>query len=272
MQFKQFEVSNLRIATYQSEGEGYPIVFLHANSIGAAEFYWQMMSEEGKKYRFMSIDFPGHGASDFSLQPEKIYNIDTISDIIAAILQFQDFDKCILCGHGLGAHVSIRVAAKIDKVEGLMLVGAAPIRSYQKLEEAYHMGEEFKLFHKGFMNEAEVSILAQLFVSKDDVAEIMFVDNIKNTDPKFRTFLFESFATDQTNDFNILKSLNIPITLLNGDKDRIVRKAYIDSHQIKDILWRNKVQYISEAGNSPNWEKYKVFNYFVEQFINSMKD
>jgi pimeloyl-ACP methyl ester carboxylesterase len=270
MKFKQLEVSNLKIAVYESEGEGYPVVLLHANSIGAASFYWQMMSELGEKFKFISIDMPGHGASDFSFQPEKYYTIDAISDIVAGILQYYDFEECILCGHGLGAHVGIRSAAKIEKVKGLMLVGAAPVNSYQDMGSAYHIDEPYKLFYKGKMNEAEVSILAQQFISADDVAEIMFVDNIKNTDPNFRIAIQKSFKNDKTNDFNILKALDIPVTLLNGDKDRIVNREYLEQQKIEEILWRKKVQYISEAGNSPMWEKYKVFNYFVEQFVNDL--
>jgi len=270
MKFKQLDISNLKIAVYESEGTGFPVVFLHANSIGAAEYYWQMMSDEGQKYHFYSIDLPGHGASDFSFQPEKYYDLTPLSDIIAAAIGHLDFEQCILCGHGLGAHLAIRVAAKSDKIKALMLVGAAPLHSYQNLDEAYHVDEVFKLLAKGSLNEAEVSILAQLFVSKDDVAEIMFVDNIKNTDPNFRTYIHRSFENDLTNDFNILKSLQIPITLLNGEKDRIVKKEYLESQQIQNMLWRQKVQYISEAGNSPMWEKYKVFNYFLEQFIKSI--
>jgi len=99
------------------------------------------------------------------------------------------------------------------------------------------------------------------------VAEIMFVDNIKNTDPNFRTYMYESFKNDKTNDLNILKSLKIPITLLNGDKDRMVNKNYLENLNLENLLWREKIQYISDAGNSPMWEKHKVFNYFIEQFI-----
>lgn len=267
LKFKQYEVSNLKIATFESDGEGYPVVFIHANSIGAASFYWQMMSDEGKDLRFMSIDMPGHGASDFSFKPEEYYNINMISDIVAGILQYSDIEKCVLCGHGLGAHVAMRTAAKVDKVKGLMLVGAAPIESYQKMDEAYHVDEVYELFHKGRLSEAEVSVLAQEFVSADDVAEIMFVDNIKNTDPNFRIAMHKSYAEDKTNDFNILRSLDIPITLLNGEKDRMVNREYLESHKIEDLLWRGKVQYISESGNSPMWEKYKVFNYFIKQFV-----
>jgi len=161
VKLKKLEVSNLKIATFQSEGKAYPIIFLHANSIGAASFYWQMMSKEGEKYQFISIDMPGHGASDFSFRPEEHYNINAISDIIAGIIQYSDFDNCILCGHGLGAHVAIRTAAKTHKVKGLMLVGSAPLSSYQKIEDAYHIDEVYKLFYKGRLGEAEVSILAQ---------------------------------------------------------------------------------------------------------------
>ena len=267
MKFKKLEVLNLEIATYQSEGDICPVIFLHANSIGAASFYWQMTSKQAKKYRFMSIDMPGHGASDFSFKPEEYYNIDSLSDIVTAILQFLDFEACILCGHGMGAHIAIRTAAKSEKVKALMMIGATPLNSYQEIEKAYNVDEVYKLFYKGRLTEVEASILAQEFISKDDVAEIMFVDNIKNTDPNFRKYLYESFKNDKTNEFNVLRNLKIPITLLNGDKDRMVNQIYLEKKKIESFLWRGKIQYISNSGNSPMWEKHKVFNYFLEQFI-----
>ncbi|MBN2668516.1 MAG: alpha/beta hydrolase [Bacteroidales bacterium] len=270
MKFKQLEVQNLKIAVYESEGTGYPVVFFHSNSVGAAEYYWQMMSEEGEKYRFISIDLPGHGASDFSFQPETFYNLNTLSDIMAAIIQYLDFDNCIVCGHELGAHIALRTALKANKVKGLMLVGFSPLESYQHIEKSYYIDEVYKLFSKGKLNEAEVSVLAQLFISSDDVANIMHVDNIKNTDPNFRIHVSESYKTDLTNDFTLLNQINVPITILNGDKDRIVKLDYLKSLPLTKKLWREKVQIISDSGNSPMWEKYKVFNYFIEQFVNDI--
>ena len=266
MKFNAYKIDNLKIATYESDGRENPVVFVHANSIGAASFYKQMMSDEGKKTRYISIDMPGHGASDFSLKPNLIYNIDYISEIFSSTIDALDLESCVLCGHSLGGHVALRIAQKNKKVKSLMLMGTSPLESYQDWGKSYAISETFNYFNKKNLTQEDIARLAQLFVSEDDAADISFVDNIKNTDSNFRKFMAMSYENDKTNDFEILKSLNIPIAMVYGDKDRIVDVEKLKSTGIEDYLWRKKIQIISESGHSPMWEKPKMLQYLVDVF------
>ncbi len=266
MKFNAYKIDNLKIATYESDGRENPVVFVHANSIGAASFYKQMMSDEGKKNRYISIDMPGHGASDFSLKPNLIYNIDYISELFSSTIDALDLESCILCGHSLGGHVALRIAQKNKKVKSLMLMGTSPLESYQDWDKSYKTDETFNYFNKGNLTQEDIARLAQLFISEDDAADISFVDNIKNTDSNFRKFMAMSYENDKTNDFEIIKSLNIPIAMVYGDKDRIINVEKLKNTGIEDYLWRKKIQIISEAGHSPMWEKPKLLQYLVDVF------
>jgi pimeloyl-ACP methyl ester carboxylesterase len=112
--------------------------------------------------------------------------------------------------------------------------------------------------------------LAQLFIKNDDLADISFVDNIKNTDPNFRFVLGESFKTDKTNDFDLINNITIPIAMIFGEKDRIINLDTLKNTNIENVLWRNKIQIISDTGHSPMWEKPNMFNYVLKEFIKEL--
>ena len=272
MKFTSYNVNNHKIAVYNSEGKKNPIIFLHANSIGAASFYKQMMSKEGEEYMYISIDYPGHGASDFSLQPRETYTIDGLAEIMSKTIEMLDIEQCVLCGHSLGGHIALRLVSKFNnnKIKALTLTGTSPLKNYADWSSSYKTDEIFNIFTQPRVNDYDSSALAQLFVKKGGLAEIVFVDNIKNTDPNFRFVLGESFKTDNTNDFELIKKLKIPVAFIEGEKDRIIDIEKIQNTEIKNILWRQKVHIISDAGHSPMWEKPSLFNYMINQFADEV--
>ena len=270
MKFKALKIQNHNIATYHSDGTEKTFVFIHANSIGAASFYKQMISKEGQKYKFISIDMPGHGASDFSLKPKEIYTLDSIATLMAETINELDVENCILIGHSLGGHIALRMVNKSNKIKGVVLANMSPIKNYNNLTYSYKVNDTFNLFFKPKINENEASKLAQVFVKDNVLADISFVDNIKNTDPNFRFVLGESFKTDNTNDFDLISKINIPIAMIYGEKDKIINLNSLKDTGIEKNLWRNKIQIISNTGHSSMWENPNIFNYILIEFAKTI--
>ena len=268
MKFSPLNIQNLKIAVYQSDGTEFPVVLLHASSIGAASFYKQMMSKEGEQLRFISIDLPGHGASDFSFKPEEYYSFDKLSELMIDTINELNLGKFILVGHFLGAHIALNISNKLSNITGLVLTGFSPLKNYTKWGKAYNTDETFNYIFQGKINSEEAARLAQIFFSEEVVADISFVDNIKNTDPNFRKHLTDSFKNISINDFELLENNKIPTAVILGEKDRIVNIKKFDV--ISEKLWRKKVQIISESGNSPMWENPKTFNYLITEFIKDL--
>jgi pimeloyl-ACP methyl ester carboxylesterase len=268
MKFTPKNIQKLKIAVYQSNGIGFSVVFLHASSIGAASFYKQMMSKEGENLRFISIDMPGHGASDFSFNPQEFYKFNKLSELMIETIESLELEKFVLVGHFLGAHIALNISQKLKNISGVILQGFSPLQDYSRIEDAYKINEVSELLFKGKLDGEQAARLAQIFVSKDAAADISFVDNIKNTDPNFRKYLAESFKTVKQNDIDLIKENKVPISIILGEKDRIVKQEKLE--EIKSYLWREKVQIISDSGNSPMWENPKIFNFVIQEFINDL--
>jgi len=171
MKFTSHNINGHKIAVYSSEGTKKAVVFLHANSIGAASFYKQMMSKESKTYKYIAIDFPGHGASDFSLTPKETYTINGLAKIANETINKLDINKCVLCGHSLGGHITLRLMAKYNnpKVTSLLLTGMSPLENYNNWENAYIVDDIFNIFTKPRVNNYDASALAQLFIKKAEL-------------------------------------------------------------------------------------------------------
>jgi len=266
MKFIPKNIQNLKIAVYQSNGLGYPVVFLHTSSIGAASFYKQMMSKEGEELRFISIDMPGHGASDFSFNPLEFYHFNKLSELMIETIESLNIEKFILVGHFLGAHIALNISQTLKNISGLVLLGFSPLKDYSKINEAYKINEISNLLFKGKLDGEQAAKLAQIFVGKNNAADISFVDNIKNTDPNFRKYLALSLQQININDIDLIKKSKLPISIIIGKEDKLVKIEKLN--EVEEFLWREKVQQISDSGNSPMWENPKIFNFFIREFTN----
>jgi non-heme chloroperoxidase len=84
---------------YKDWGAGPPVVFVHAWSLQSAmwEYQWQAFLAAG--YRCVSMDRRGHGRSD---EPGVGYDIDTLADDLATLLERLDLREVTLVAHSMG--------------------------------------------------------------------------------------------------------------------------------------------------------------------------
>ena len=105
---------------------GLPLVAVHGWLDDAASFLH--LSNELPEFRWIALDLPGHGLSDFR-PPGSVYHFtDYIGDLHLAT-KAMGLDRFILVGHSLGAGISAAFAAAFPgRVEKLVLIdGIGPI-------------------------------------------------------------------------------------------------------------------------------------------------
>ena len=73
------------IAGFESPGAGRPILLVHGNSSSSRIWQKQLQGPLGTKYRLITIDLPGHGASSPAANPEQDYSGPGYSACVAAI-------------------------------------------------------------------------------------------------------------------------------------------------------------------------------------------
>lgn len=123
---------------YSVYGKGEPtLVFIHGWSCNQS-FWKNQVPYFEKKYRVVTMDMAGHGASG---KERKVYSIEAFAEDVAAVVQAIKARKIILIGHSMAGAVIIKTAEILSK-SVIALVG---IDTMQDFEEEFtpQQAEEF---------------------------------------------------------------------------------------------------------------------------------
>jgi len=105
---------------YRVEGEGEPaLVFVHCWACD--QQFWDEQVERFKsRYRVVTIDLGGHGASGTARQDWTIW---AFAEDVLAVMEALELARVVLIGHSMGGPVILEVARRIpDRVVGLVPV------------------------------------------------------------------------------------------------------------------------------------------------------
>lgn len=93
--------------TYRDSGEGFPVVLLHGFPMDGSLWNAQVAALQ-QELRLLVPDLPGSGASPL-LSP---LDMETMADMVHAMLMQEGITSCILIGHSMGGYVSLAFAEK----------------------------------------------------------------------------------------------------------------------------------------------------------------
>jgi 3-oxoadipate enol-lactonase len=95
-------------------------VLVLANSLGTTQELWeQQIAHFAERFRVLTYDHPGHGASAL---PEPPCTVEAFADELLRLLDRLDIDRVSVCGVSLGAMVAMALALEAPtRVERLVL-------------------------------------------------------------------------------------------------------------------------------------------------------
>lgn len=103
---------------YTDDGQGLPVLFLHAFPYHRGQWEPQRLAMQGKA-RFLSLDARGIGAD--ALSPQT-YMLEHLVDDALALLDQLSIASAVLCGCSMGGYVALRLAERApERVRGLLL-------------------------------------------------------------------------------------------------------------------------------------------------------
>jgi 3-oxoadipate enol-lactonase len=99
--------------------KGAPALVL-SNSLGATQDLWgRQLPELAERFRVLTYDHPGHGASEL---PEQPCTVEAFADGLLGLLDELGLDRVSVCGVSLGGMVAMALAVKApERVERLVL-------------------------------------------------------------------------------------------------------------------------------------------------------
>ena len=113
---------NSALVSYTKIGEGVPLVMLHGFCEDRS--IWDDMLEPlSKRNAVIAIDLPGFGESDLAPRPSIAY----YADAVLAVLDKENIDQAIICGHSLGGYVTLDLLKRAsDRLIGIGLINSHP--------------------------------------------------------------------------------------------------------------------------------------------------
>lgn len=285
MQQESIVINKIRLTYYKNgdiELTKPSLVFLHGNSLSSLIFKKQFDSELTNQFNLVALDFPGHGGSANSKNPEDDYNIKAFAKIVHEFINNTNITNPILVGHSLGGHVAIESLNYRKDIRGLVIIGTPPISPEKDFnqyvappgpEDEYqiawlpHPAMSF-LGHPNWTNEENTVFYESLWGMKQlEVDEIK--NAIKKADGKFREHLISSVINKNFWDEpKLLQTWAKSVMVIHGQDDKLVNDQYIK--MLKLNLWNSEIHYITNTGHIPFYENPELFNSVFVDYCRSM--
>ncbi|TKB44094.1 alpha/beta fold hydrolase [Thalassotalea mangrovi] len=228
---KAFQIAALELGNLQ----GQVILCLHGWLDNATSFMPLLESLQGQRspllddYRFIAIDWPGHGLSSHRSNDAHYYFTDWVNDLYL-LLESQHWQQVTIIGHSMGAMVAnLFTSAFNERVKSLFLIegiGLLPLSQHPAKQLRDGIISRTKIRKKSRHQSLESAIEARMLVSDLDFeqAKILCQRSMKKidldyqwvSDPRVRDISVFRYTSTEIRE--IITQINCPVTLFFGDQ------------------------------------------------------
>lgn len=206
---------------FRDVGEGRPIVFVAAWGLDSLAWQYQMLPLSRAGFRCVAYDRRSHGRSS---DPGKGYDMETLADDLAAVMEQRAIKNAVLVGHSMGGAEIIRYLTRHGASRVGRLVLIAPTTPYllktddnpdgidPTISEGLRMGAA-----RDFPGIVAANI-KPFFVSTTTPAMIDWIQQMMVQNP-LHALLAVNLAFSNADFRNDLPKITLPTLVLHGDAD-----------------------------------------------------
>lgn len=251
-------------------GAGPPLVLLHGFT-GSGTTWEANLPAFKPHFRVITIDLPGHGASDAPADPQ-LYSIERTATAIAAILDSLKIAKAAVLGYSMGGRIALFFAVHYpQRVKALILESASPGLATAQ-ERADRVAADGAL--AGFIEQQGLEAFvnywekAPLFASQATLAEPVRANlrhqRLLNRPAGLANSLRGVGTGEQPSLWEKLADLAGPVLLLTGELDP---KFKAIGQQMLARLPAARLEVVAGAGHTAHLEKPGEFENLVKDFL-----
>jgi pimeloyl-ACP methyl ester carboxylesterase len=245
---------------YEAKGSGTPLVLVHG--FGEDSSIWDAQSELSAHCRLLLPDLPGSGASETG-----DVTMESLAAAIAAVLNAEGIDQCILVGHSMGGYAALAFAEKWpQRLSGLGLFHSTAFADTEEKIAARRKGIEFITANgaKAFLKTSIPNLYSRR--SREEQPELIRKQEAQATEfsPGSLIGYYEAMINrpDRT---HVLKEAKIPVLFVLGREDNAV--SLTDGLAQCHIPQCAQVHLLEEAGHMGMRERPGQSNEILNTYV-----
>ena len=262
----QIEINGKRIS-YLHSGSGPDLILLIHGSGGSAENWLPQLEDKRLSSNCMlaAIDLPGHGESFRAGDDATMYHPQKMAELVEPILRHLNPKRFLLVGLSLGTNIIAEIADPIPGCKGIMLVSSCILNDENLPADILTPGPYGHVMASTNAPDEDIRSFVYSHMTNETIAN-KYICDYKNTDPAFREQLGKMFMEGSwTNELANVKSWNVPICVVMGENDSLLKIKYLESFS---PLWKNRLQFIKDAGHLLNQEQPEQFTELLLAYAN----
>ncbi len=263
------------IAYYEAgPKDGDPILLIHGFSQAAMCWQRQMESKLSEKFRLISLDMRGHGASDKPADPDAYNQSKPYADDIEALLDHLDIESAVLVGWSMGGNwICDYLRHHGEKrVRGIFLAGATTQQGTEVSEKMFGDAVGDSL---GGMFEADptINVASTKAFVRACTASPLPADEFEDmlgfnmlVPPAVRLAMLDRVTANE----DVVSTITVPVTQVHGAEDGIVL-PFAGEFTMSGIGHDKKSLILYEdTGHCTFWEQADRFNSDLAGFVSGL--
>jgi pimeloyl-ACP methyl ester carboxylesterase len=254
------------LLAYTDQGEGTPVVFLHAYPLGRAMWEPQVRALS-PVCRVIAPDLRGHGESD---APLWLTTMDTFIEDVRGLLDRLSIREAVLAGLSMGGYIAFGFYRKYrDRVKGLIL---ADTRAQADTPEARR--SRFEAAQSAYQKGAGVIadlMIPKLFGPAAYAGRPELVEMVRRmilTTPVSGIVCDLMALSERPDSVPLLLEIGCPTLIIVGEQDGLTPPDV--ARFMAERIPGAGLEVIPGSGHLPNLENPEAFNRAVRRFIESL--
>lgn len=254
------------ITVYDYEGNGNPLLFVHAFPMNNKMWHNQV-KEFQNQYRIITYDIRGFGKSVDSFK--YIYTMETFADDVLNIISTLGLEKVNICGLSMGGYIVQRAVLKArEKFSSMILADSKAERDDDRgmISRSRFID---RLMKEGIGNFAD-EFMKRLLYEKNyqNPALYKFIKDVIN-EQSAKSLAGASIAmATRTSTVEQLKELYLPVLLMVGEQDTF--SPLPNTERMHKIIKNSVMKIIPESGHLSPIENPEIFNKHLSEFLSQV--
>lgn len=261
------QINGITLA-YSDQGQGLPVVFLHAFPFNRTMWEPQLKGLSDR-FRVITVDLRGHGESD---APLWRYSMDQFADDVKGLLDHLSIRQAILVGLSMGGYIIFAFWRRYpERVKALVL---ADTRATPDTEEgrAKRIAMAQALYKDGPSAVADL-MMPMLLSPASQSGRPDLVQRVRGiiTSTQISGILGDLMALhDRPDSAPLLKDIRCPTLIIVGEQDTGTPPS--DARLIAEGIKGAQMEIIPGAGHISNMEQPETFNRTIRSFLEGIKN